>query len=1034
MTSNSHFQCRGLYIFDVNISTKTIEICSKFQDFLGLDSCVLSLEKYCDFFENTNRTTVYDSFRRADIGSVYRVPLQTKDGKIWFKYEITCRYTDNTGYHHVSGIGRELTAKEISTSQINIDANIILSIINDLQTTPSDKLFTKGLRQVLKSVRTQMPDFNIGILQYNAPYIFDIIELAMSLNSNDLNDMVSTHSTIESAWIDRCCTLKRPMIIENADTSTEINDDEALFFKQNDFKSALIVPILLSTDVTWGVIGVTYKYPTTWSDKEINNIEILANSIATCIQRNQLNVSLNEQIRQQNLACQIGKITPWHWDCRKQQITSHTTTSDGELCTIYTSPETLYKRANTEDMNNFKEEMKLVTLGKKNSFNIVFRHRSITTDKEEWFDIAGEVINRDKNGVPIVIVGIARNIHEEKERELSKQAEWNSQNNIYNNLPVGIEFFDTSGKIIYSNATIEKLFGITNFFHDKPEYTLFNQGLWSEDKNELIRTNNNIDILTHIDFSKQPFLPHCQSGRDDVAYFTHKISKLFTHGKFMGYMCVTIDSTETLKQKEQIKLLESYISELGKFANVGILWNNNLSIYISEQWNTNLGLPTNYKPIDYKHDTINILSEDREIMDSQYNSIIEGKISTFQQDVRVTQLDDKIHWIRFFFARNEKNELTALSVDITQRKQNEKLLIKAKRKAERMDMLKSDFINNMSHEIRTPLNAIIGFSELLVMAETEEERNLHAEIINTNNEYLLSLISDILDFSKLESNNMDYKYENVNIGKLFNTIYNNNIHKCPSNISFNIIECTDEVFTFVDPKRLEQMMTNMISNAFKFTTKGSVDIWWEHDEKEMSFHVKDTGMGIAEKDISRIFDSFVKLDNFTIGTGLGLSICNTLSQQMGGNIQVETAQGEGAHFWITLPILTEEEYNTNKQNLLRRRQLKTTFIVSNDQDTLDFISFCFDDDYDTMRYTRTEGFFPMWIEKKPKVTILDIRLFGYNIVEYLPGLRHHSKDNIIVLNNHQSGISNDTLINAGANKVVMMPASIEEIRNAIKLR
>jgi signal transduction histidine kinase len=1034
MDLNNRFLTQGLLLFDANISTKIVEISDNFRNILGEQETTIGFDDYSNYFDNSTKNSVYDMLATADIGTSWISSITTIGGKSWFKFEITNRYIDSTGYHHIIGIGRELSTKELNKQHsLIIDINLIMSIINDLQMTTSDKLFSKGIRQVLNSLNSKIPGINIAVLQYIEPNRFDIIDIAKSKLLDRHNMTLSIGSTIESKWINKCYTDNHPIMIEDiSKDDCKLCKYETLFFQRNNFKAALLVPIKMPSNEVWGVIGITRNYPTIWQEKEVNNIVILANTIASSIRRNQLNNSLLEQIRQQHLACQVGKIYTWHWDYRKQITSNYIINKDGGIRVFDATSEDLKERANEEDMNLLKEQMTLINLGKSDSFRLTFRHRGYESNRMEWFDIIGEVTNRDYNGRPITLIGIARNIHEEMEHNIAKQEEMERQNAIYDNLPVGIEFFNASGLLTYSNHTIEKLYGISKTVTMESQYNIFNHSVWTDKDKSMIRENDNIDIVTRYDFGLNPFAPTFVSNRTDIAYFTHKISKLYEHGKFAGYMCVTIDTTESYLQKKQIKIFESYLSEIGLFAKLGVFWDNNSSIYTSEQWNINLGLPRNRKATLYDRDIDNVHLEDREQMESQYKALVEGYISSFQQDVRVLQFDGKLHWIRIFFTRNDSNEITGLSIEITQRKQNEQLLLKAKQKAERMDMLKSTFINNMSHEIRTPLNAIVGFSELLVMTENPAERAVHSEIIKTNNEHLLMLISDILDYSKLESNNMEYKYELIDIATLSTDIFERNNAKRPSDISYIIRPNTASLETFIDIKRTSQIVSNLISNAFKFTSKGTVEVWWEHNDNEITFHVKDSGIGISEDNISRIFDSFVKLDNFTIGTGLGLSICNVMAKQMGGSIHVSSLENKGSHFWLTLPIVSKNSYILGRNfNLKPHRQPKSVLIASNDQDTLDYMSYCLEDK-DIMHFTRTEGFFPLWLEKKPWLTLLDIRLFGSTIMQYLPGLHQYSSTcKVLVLNYHQSGIHNDLLINAGVTHAVMMPTTTEDLKNII---
>ena len=180
-------------------------------------------------------------------------------------------------------------------------------------------------------------------------------------------------------------------------------------------------------------------------------------------------------------------------------------------------------------------------------------------------------------------------------------------------------------------------------------------------------------------------------------------------------------------------------------------------------------------------------------------------------------------------------------------------VIRLREKAEESNRLTSAFLANMSHEIRTPLNAIVGFSTLISESEDKEEIKEFAKIIHANNELLLNLINDILDMSKIEAGILDFLYTEVEI------------------------------------------------NACKYTFEGMITIGYEIRKDDIYFFVTDTGKGIAEENISRVFDRFAKLDSFTQGTGLGLSICELIIKHLGGEIGVESSVGKGSTFWCTVP-------------------------------------------------------------------------------------------------------------------------------------
>ena len=256
------------------------------------------------------------------------------------------------------------------------------------------------------------------------------------------------------------------------------------------------------------------------------------------------------------------------------------------------------------------------------------------------------------------------------------------------------------------------------------------------------------------------------------------------------------------------------------------------------------------------------------------------------------------------FMTLDSEERMVLTVhDITSIKQTEEALAEAKEKAENADRSKSAFLANMSHEIRTPLNAIVGFSELLAAANTEEEKQKYLEILHTNSELLLQLVNDILDLSKIEAGTLEFVYSDVDINLLLNDFEQLFRMKIGSNSPVQIITepGLPPCMVHTDRNRIAQVVSNFVSNAIKFTTEGSIRIGYQSSENGLRFYVSDTGSGISADKLEGVFDRFVRLQSDKNGNGLGLSICKTIVNKLGGEIGAESEVGKGSTFWFTLP-------------------------------------------------------------------------------------------------------------------------------------
>lgn len=233
-------------------------------------------------------------------------------------------------------------------------------------------------------------------------------------------------------------------------------------------------------------------------------------------------------------------------------------------------------------------------------------------------------------------------------------------------------------------------------------------------------------------------------------------------------------------------------------------------------------------------------------------------------------------------------------------------LYKALKKAQESDKLKSAFLANMSHEIRTPLNSILGFTELLSETTEESEREQYQRIIASSSDMLLRLIDDILDLSKIEAGTYEFVFEPVDVCEILNDLAQVFANKAQKGVEFSV-ECRfDELMIYADKKRIFQVLTNLVSNAIKFTKHGFIKVICDSEEFDgerfVVLTVEDTGLGIPEEKIPTIFQRFVKLNDLSDGTGLGLTICSTIVQKHNGTIQVKSKQGFGTKFIVRIPV------------------------------------------------------------------------------------------------------------------------------------
>ena len=391
-----------------------------------------------------------------------------------------------------------------------------------------------------------------------------------------------------------------------------------------------------------------------------------------------------------------------------------------------------------------------------------------------------------------------------------------------------------------------------------------------------------------------------------------------THqGNMIDIFC--LNSTELHKAQQKLSATNSKLAMALDVANI-VPWKWDLkSKTILCDINRPIELSTDEQEVEDSQLSVpdsqyfsKIFKEDRERVKQAYRDLIEGRAEKVKEEYRIVNVQKnnlhKVEWVEAQAAVEARDEdgkpltLVGSSLVITNRKKMEQELTTAKELAEESNRLKSAFLANMSHEIRTPLNAIVGFSGILASTEEEEEKQEYVSIIENNNTLLLQLISDILDLSKIEAGTLELNYSNIELNELMRELERGFLLRVKTDaVKLEFVEPAGPCMAYTEKNRLSQLMINLVTNAIKFTEKGSIRFGYEMRENELYFYVADTGCGIPKDKQQNIFGRFVKLNSFAQRTGLGLSICKTLMDHMGGRIGVESEEGKGSTFWFTLP-------------------------------------------------------------------------------------------------------------------------------------
>ena len=378
--------------------------------------------------------------------------------------------------------------------------------------------------------------------------------------------------------------------------------------------------------------------------------------------------------------------------------------------------------------------------------------------------------------------------------------------------------------------------------------------------------------------------------------------------------------------------------------------------------------------------------------------------------------------------------IIGISWDITNIQNIEQELIFARIKAEQSDRLKTAFLANMSHEIRTPLNAIVGFSHLMTIADNAEDEKLYSDIINQNSEILLQLINDILDLAKIEAGTLEYIRYPMDLGELCRNVYEMHKDRVQTGVVLILDNKDTSLIINEDQNRIMQVVTNLITNAIKFTFKGEIRFGFEVREEYIDFYVKDTGMGISEEKIKMIFERFVKLNTFVQGTGLGLAICRVIVEKLGGEITAESKLNEGSTFRFTIPykagkkipesgkaMKCPESGSTGPRKVLQRR----TVLVAEDVDSNFLLLKTLLGKRCNLLWAKNgEDAVNQFKEHQPDLILMDIKMPHMDGLEATRLIRSYSKEvPIVALTAFAFESDKDRAIEAGCDDCLTKPVS-----------
>ena len=902
-------------------------LCSDYlSDLLGLDGDTISTSDFLNLIREDYRKQIAQEFRANS--SIHKdfyeqtFPIHSKYGEVWLHTRLAFREkgTGVDGGDKSFGIIQRVEApKEEDQRDALRRVNDLLcrqnfvsqSLLRFLRDEAVESCIADILRDILNLYNGKG---RVYIFEYDEIYahhscIYEVVSEGVSAEIDNLQDMPAS----ESKWWSEQILSGKPIILNTLEQLLEEAPDEYQILVVQGIKSLMVTP-LMKGDRVWGYMGIdlveTYH---DWSNEDFQWFSSLGNIINICIE---LRKTKDKVIREQTFLNNLFHFMPMGYirmsiirDENNKPCDYRVTDANEVSSTFFGLPLESY-------IGSLASEKHPDYLQKLNFLEEILDSNSYR-EKDEYFPRTERythwvIYSPGKDEIVGLFLDSTGSVQANRALDRSEKL----FQNIFANIPAGVEIYDKDGYLIDLNNKDLEIFGVVNK-SDVIGVNFFENPNVPQGIRDRVRNEDLVDFRLNYSFEQAE--GYYETNRSNAIELYSKVSKLYDNeGNFSGYILISIDNTERIDAMNRIRDFENFFLMISDYAKVGYAKLNllNRKGYAIKQWYKNLGEEEDTLLDEVVGVYTHMHPEDRKRFLDFYDEVRDGKRRHFQGEMRIRRPGTKNEWnwvssnVMVTNYKPEENEIEIIGInyDITELKETEAELIQARDKAEMMDRLKSAFLANMSHEIRTPLNAIVGFSDLLVETEELSERQEYIKIVRENNDLLLQLISDILDLSKIEAGTFEFTSGDVDVNLLCEDIVRSMGMKAKGEVELVLDNHLPVCHVISDRNRIHQVISNFVNNAMKFTSEGSIHVGYKLKDGELEFYVEDTGIGIEKEQLPHIFERFVKLNSFVHGTGLGLSICQSIVEQLGGRIGVDSEKGKGSRFWFTIPgvIVTEE--------------------------------------------------------------------------------------------------------------------------------
>ena len=870
-------------------------LCSDYlSDLLGLDGDTISTSDFLNLIREDYRKQIAQEFRANS--SIHKdfyeqtFPIHSKYGEVWLHTRLAFREkgTGVDGGDKSFGIIQRVEApKEEDQRDALRRVNDLLhrqnfvsqSLLRFLRDEEVDSCITDILKEILnlynREGRVYIFEYDESQTHHSCTY--EVVSEGVSAEKEALQGIPIS----QSRWWSEQILAGKPIILNTLEQLPEKAVDEYQILAAQGIRSLMVTP-LMAGDYVWGYMGIDLvKSDHIWSNEDFQWFSSLGNIISICIE---LRKAKDKVVREQTFLNNLFHFMPMGYirmsiirDENNKPCDYRVTDANEVSSTFFGLPLESY-------IGSLASEKHPDYLQKLNFLEEILDSNSYR-EKDEYFPRTERythwvIYSPGKDEIVGLFLDSTGSVQANRALDRSEKL----FQNIFANIPAGVEIYDKDGYLIDLNNKDLEIFGVVNK-SDVIGVNFFDNPNVPQNIRDRVRNEDLVDFRLNYSFEQAE--GYYETNRSNAIELYSKVSKLYDNeGNFSGYILISIDNTERIDAMNRIRDFENFFLMISDYAKVGYAKLNllNRKGYAIKQWYKNLGEEEDTLLDEVVGVYTHMHPEDRKRFLDFYDEVRDGKRRHFQGEMRIRRPGTKNEWnwvssnVMVTNYKPEENEIEIIGInyDITELKETEAELIQARDKAEMMDRLKSAFLANMSHEIRTPLNAIVGFSDLLVETEELEERQEYIKIVRENNDLLLQLISDILDLSKIEAGTFEFTNGDVDVYLLCEDIVRSMRMKAKGEVELVLDNHLPVCHVISDRNRIHQVISNFVNNAMKFTSEGSIHVGYKLKDGELEFYVEDTGIGIEKEQLPHIFERFVKLNSFVHGTGLGLSICQSI--------------------------------------------------------------------------------------------------------------------------------------------------------------